>query len=106
MLDTQTLKILKHINKNPNVSLKTLTAKFGESCKDSTKLLQKNDFISNESAGYHPTAFVPMYKNIFRILPQGKAYLQSISKERIKYWVPIIIADLLSAAAIVVSILK
>ena len=102
MLDTQTLKILKYINKNPNVSLKTLTAKFGENCKDSTKLLQKND----ESAGYHPTAFVPMYKNIFRILPQGEAYLQSISKERIKYWVPIIIADLLSAAAIVVSILK
>ncbi|MFQ9432626.1 MAG: hypothetical protein ACLR1S_15705 [Ruminococcus bicirculans (ex Wegman et al. 2014)] len=75
------MKILKYINKNPNVSLKTLTAKFGESCKDSTKLLQKNDFISNESAGYHPTAFVPMYKTYFAFFLREKHISKAFLKK-------------------------
>lgn len=36
----------------------------------------------------------------------GRAYLQSRKDDAVKYWIPIIISNLIAVAALIVSILK
>lgn len=106
MVDKKSVKILKFIKKNPNIPLDELKKKYGEFANDSLAFLQKNNYIINETKGYAPVhnGSIPVKSNKFRISPKGLAYLQEKRKEAIKYWLPIITADALSATAIGVSI--
>ncbi len=106
MIDKKSLKILKFIKKNSNISLDELNNKFGIYAKDSVAFMQKNEYIINDLKGYLPctNGQMPIRTNKFRISPKGLAYLQEKRKEAIKFWLPIIIADTLSTAAMGISI--
>ena len=108
MIDKISVKMLKYIKKHANVTLDELKSKFGEYAGDFVLFLQKDKYIINNTAGYLPTANGPLSKttNQFRISPYGLAYLQETRKERRKYWIPIILSDLMAAAALVISFLK
>lgn len=110
MLDKFSTKILKFINGNLSVDLKTLNEKFRQDCSESIDFLIEEKFIVFTACGTYidysedEPCYVLNYQ--YNITPAGLAYLQSLTKERLKYWVPIILADLLSIAALIVSILK
>lgn len=108
MIDKLSFKILRYIKKNSQISIDDLKQKFEDSTLDSLNFLEKDGYIIRDIIGKFPVAngFVSSKGNKYRISPKGLAYIQEQRIERIKYWVPIIFADLLSIAAIIVSILK
>lgn len=101
MLDKNTVKILKFINKNPDVTLEELKEHFGNECNDSVMYLYKNSYIANKSKGYHPLTHSQIYANEYRILPHGKSYLQNTPKEAFLKIYP----QIISTAALIVSII-
>ena len=107
MIDKKSFKILKHIKKNVNISLDELKSRYGEWANDHISFLQKNEYILNDIKGYLPctNGQMPIRKNKFRISPKGLAYLQELKIERRKYWIPIILSNLMAAAALTVSII-
>lgn len=108
MIDRLSVKMLKYIKKHTNVTLDDLKSKFGEYSDDYIRFLQKDNYIINDLNGYHPVVngTVPIKTNRFHISPKGIAYLQETRIERRKYWVPIILSNLMAAAALVISISK
>lgn len=108
MIDKLSLKVLKYIKKNIKISIDDLKQKFGDNISDNLNFLEKDEYIIRDTIGHFRTAngFVPSKGNKYRISPKGSAYIQEQRIERVKYWVPIIFADILSISAIIVSILK
>lgn len=108
MIDKTSVKMLKYIKKHANVSLDEIKTEFGEFTVDFVIFLQNDKYIINEVRKYIPTENgpAPDRTNKFRISPKGLSYLQETRKERRKYWIPIILSNLMAAAALVISILK
>lgn len=108
LIDKLSYKILKYLKGKDKIPIETLKKQFGDYISDSLNFLEKDGYVVRDTIGHFPTAngFVSSKENKYRISPSGLAYIQEQRIERIKYWVPIIFADLLSIAAIIVSILK
>ena len=108
LIDKLSYKILKYLKDNDKVPIEIVEKQFKDNISDSLIFLEKDRYIIRDTIGSFPTAngFVSSKDNKYRISPKGRAYIQEHKIERIKYWVPIILADLLSIAAIIVSILK
>ena len=108
MIDKLSLKVLKYIKKNVQIPIYDFKQKFGDNISDNLNFLEKNEYIIRDTIGYFRTAngFVSSKGNEYRISPKGLAYIQEQQIERVKYWIPIIFADILSISAIIVSILK
>ena len=107
MIDKLSLKVLKYIKKNDKISINDLKQKFGDNISDNLNFLEKDGYIIRNIIGHFPTAngFVSSKGNEYRMSPKGSAYIQEQRTERIKYWVPIILSNLMAAAALVVSII-
>lgn len=108
MIDKSSYQILKYLKMKDKISIETLKQQFGSNTSDDLMFLEKDGYIIRDTKGYIPTAngFVSSKEKNYRISPKGRAYIQEHKIEKIKYWVPIILADLLSTVAIIVSILK
>lgn len=108
MIDKLSYKVLRVLNGKGKVPIENLRQQFGDNISDDLYFLETDRYIIRDTIGGIATAngFVSSKENKYRISPKGKAYIHERRVERIKYWVPIILADLLSIAAIITSILK
>lgn len=107
MLDKFTLKILRHIEKNPNITLDSLKNTFSDSCISSVSYLWKEEYISNKSNGYHAITRTHIYNNSYTITPKGSSYLEELPKNLFFKIYPLVISTLaliISALAFLTSL--
>lgn len=109
MLDSYTVKILKYIKKHPDIDIKQITDKFGETGSDTAKYLSKEGYVLDRVSGYAPAGTghspVPIHSNKYRISPKGRICLAEEFDNRVRYWVSIIISYLVSVASLAISII-
>lgn len=110
MLDNTSVKILKLLKSKGSLPLKTMEKYIGSrhAIMDNLKLLEENKYIFN-LRGDAPYVLdddgtigqLVVVEDIYKLMPLGEAYIESISRDRFRYWVPIVI----SAIALVISVI-
>jgi hypothetical protein len=106
MLDKFTLKILRYIKRNPDVTLDNLKTTFSDKCTPSVSHLWKEEYISNKQVGYHAVVNSPIYNNSYTITPKGLSYLEELPKNSFFKIYPLVISTLaliISALALLKS---
>ena len=108
MIDKTSVKMLKYIKKHANVTLDELSAEFGDYAKDAVDFLRTDKQIIDDVQRCYPTAngAIPIRSGKYRISPKGLAYLRETRAERRRYWIPIILSNLMALAALIISISK
>lgn len=104
MIDKFSLKILRYIKKNADITLEQLKSKFGDHVSDTLTSLEKQGFIINPTIKVFPTSngFAKNKANKYKISPEGKSHLEERKDTIIRYWIPIFI----SLISIVISIIS
>lgn len=110
MLDNTSVKILKLLKSKGSLPLKTMEKYIGSrhAIMDNLKLLEESKYIFN-LRGDTPYTLnddgtigqLVVVEDVYKLTPLGKAYLESISRDRFRFWIPIAI----SAIALVVSVI-
>lgn len=107
MLTKKSRKILRFAHTVDKISIETVTP----ICSDPKKTKDMLVYLTNlgflkEITQNHFSARYPVEIGEYQITPHGEAYLENIRFERFRFWIPIIISLIMSAAALIVSILK
>ncbi len=109
MLDKKSVKLLRYIKKNPNSNLETLKMRYGENVLDNLRYLDKEEYLFNKTNGRIHSLdgrSMPIKTNVYIITPKGIAYLEERHQNNTRYIVPLIISNIMSLAALVVSIIN
>lgn len=115
MLDETSIKILKLLKSKGSLTLVEIEEQTfsRHAIMDNIKLLEDNKYVLNLRGD---TPFVlnddgcieqlEVVADLYKLMPQGVAYLECISKDKFRFWLPIIISAIalvISAIALIVS---
>ncbi|QNO14966.1 hypothetical protein HYG86_09345 [Alkalicella caledoniensis] len=109
MLDKISVKILKLLQSKGSLPLDEIEEYISSryAITDNIELLEKNGYILNLKGDEplvlykgRPTKF-RLTVDVYKLLPPGVAYLEYISKDKFRFWVPIVI----SVIALTVSLI-
>ena len=94
LLDKTSVKVLKEIKRNSNISLNELQNIYGDNVIYILKSLEKKGFIINPTVRCIKVAngFASDKANKYTISPDGRAYLEEQKDKIIRYWIPILIS--------------
>lgn len=103
MIDKKSVKVLKKIKSNENITLEELKKMYGESIISTVKSLENKGLVINPTAGSIPVSngFAKVKANKYIISPDGRAYLEEQRDIIIRYWIPILISYALSIISLV-----
>ena len=108
MLDKTSVRILKLLKSKGSLTLKEIEEHTysRHAIMDNIKLLEDNDYILNLRGDapfvLNDDGSIEQFKftvDVYKLMPLGKAHLEYVSKDRFRFWLPIII----SAIALVIS---
>jgi hypothetical protein len=104
MLSKKSLKLLRYIKKHSNITIAALREKFGKSVDSFVMDLWKNEYIENKKMERTTKVKTDMTLPIgdYTISPKGLAKLESLPREKLKFWLPMT----LSVIALIVSIIS
>jgi len=107
MLDKQSNKILKILKDKGEVSLSEFKDRINSDIKESLNYLVSEKYIENMKNGPAVNTGKGLEfgaSNIFKIKAKGNIYLENLPKERLKYWLPIAISNIIAILSLVISL--